>query len=235
MKRAVCPALKIDCFQPKPRPDDDDDEDEDEEEEEDDDSSLDDHDAELDHGEDLKIVHRIMIKYRGPTTKQQTEIVISGTTTVGTSPTCDITVVDDEMDDHHCTIELDEASGVFFVRPTKSANGTYVKLSEKTPFELNFGDVLRLSDSRLSFGLARVCTLFKTLDDLFISTAMFLFQIKDLESKTKKLEALGGYRSVWERYKNYRKRAGKRNDPPIDEKGWKCEYKAPESLFSKTR
>ena len=153
--------------------------------------------------------------------------MISGTTTVGTSPTCDITVVDDEMDDHHCTIELDEASGVFFVRPTKSANGTYVKLSEKTPFELNFGDVLRLSDSRLSFGLARVCTLFKTLDDLFISTAMFLFQIKDLESKTKKLEALGGYRSVWERYKNYRKRAGKRNDPPIDEKGWKCEYPRP--------
>jgi len=63
---------------------------------------------------------------------------------------------------------------------------------------------------------------------------MFLFQIQDLEMKSKKLDPLGGYRSVWDRFRAYRKKAGKRNDPPIDEKGWKCEYKPPAGLLSST-
>ena len=37
----------------------------------------------------------------------------------------------------------------------------------------------------------------------------------------KKLEPLGTT-TIWNRFKAYRKKAGKRNDPPIDEKGWKC-------------
>ena len=212
--------------------DDDEDDDDEDEDEDDEEESLSDHEAELDQDEEEK-VHRILVKFRGPTVKVQSELVVSGKTTVGTASTCDIVIEDDEMDDHHCTLDIDEKSGVFFVIDNGSANGSYVKLTEKTPFELNYHDVIRLGDSRLQMKHATRLTLLSTIDNLFISAAMFLFQINDVEMANKKLEPLGGFTSVWERFKSYRKKAGKRNDPPIDEKGWKCQYSPPASgLFS---
>ena len=200
--------------------DSDDDEDgDDDEEESDEEEEMSDHDAELDQDEEPH--HRILIKYRGPTVKQQTEIVVEGKTTIGTDDACDIVLEDDEMDEHHCTIELDEKSGVFYVVDHDSKNGTYVKLTEKSPFELNYSDVIRLGDSRLHFKHATRLTILSTIDNLFIQAAMFMFQINDVEMANKKLEPLGTT-TIWNRFKAYRKKAGKRNDPPIDEKGWKC-------------
>ena len=199
--------------------DDDEDGDEDEDEDEEEEEELSDHEAELDN--DTEPHHRILIKYRGPTVKQQTEIVIEGKTTVGTSDSCDIVLEDDEMEEHHATIELDEKSGVFYVVDHDTANGSYVKLTEKSPFELNYHDVIRLGDSRLQFKHAARLTILSTIDNLFIQAAMFLFQINDVEMANKKLEPLGKT-TIWKRFQAYRKKAGKRNDPPIDEKGWKC-------------
>ena len=96
-----------------------------------------------------------------------------------------------------------------------------MKLTEKSPFELNYSDVIRLGDSRLHFKHATRLTILSTIDNLFIQAAMFMFQINDVEMANKKLEPLGTT-TIWNRFKAYRKKAGKRNDPPIDEKGWKC-------------
>ena len=94
------------------------------------------------HGE---VDHRLLVKFRGPQTKRQRRVVLTGSTTIGSSDECDIVVGDDdEMAPLHCSVELDKDKGVFFVKPFDTSSGTYVKLSEKTSFELNQGDVLRL-------------------------------------------------------------------------------------------
>jgi len=177
---------------------DDDDEGDDDEEESDEEEEMSDHDAELDQDEEPH--HRILIKYRGPTVKQQTEIVVEGKTTIGTDDSCDIVLEDDEMDEHHCTIELDEKSGVFYVVDHDSKNGTYVKLTEKSPFELNYSDVIRLGDSRLHFKHATRLTILSTIDNLFIQAAMFMFQTgqqKRAKFPTSKAHISAGFHSFW--------------------------------------
>ena len=141
--------------------------------------------------------------------------MLTGSTTIG-SDECDIVVGDDdEMSPLHCSVELDKDKGVFFVKPHDTSSGTYVKLSEKTSFELNQGDILRLGDARLSVRKTEAWAVSGWLDSMLLKLALCLFKVED--GHRERLKPLGEtYVGTVPRVS---KRSGKRHDPPVGERG----------------
>ena len=119
----------------------------------------------------------------------------------------------------HCSVELDKDKGVFFVKPHDTSSGTYVKLSEKTSFELNEGDILRLGDARLKVRKTEAWAFSGWLDSWLLKLALCLFKVED--NHRERLKPLGAT-FVWNRFRAYRKRSGKRHDPPVGERGWRA-------------
>ena len=188
----------------------------DEDEDDESDVSLSDDDDTV-HGE---VDHRLLVKFRGPQTKRQRRVVLTGSTTIGSSDECDIVVGDDdEMAPLHCSVELDKDKGVFFVKPHDTSSGTYVKLAEKTSFELNQGDILRLGDARLSVRKTEAWAVSGWLDSMLLKLALCLLKVED--GHRERLKPLGAT-CVWNRFRAYRKRSGKRHDPPVGERGWRA-------------
>ena len=192
-------------------------------EEESDDEDDDESDVSLSDDDDTvhgEVDHRLLVKFRGPQTKRQRRVVLTGCTTIGSSDECDIVVGDDdEMAPVHCSVELDKDKGVFFVKPHDTSSGTYVKLSEKTSFELNQGDVLRLGDARLSVRKTEAWAFSGWFDSMLLKLALCLFKVED--GHRERLKPLGDT-YVWNRFRAYRKRSGKRHDPPVGERGWRA-------------
>lgn len=60
--------------------------------------------------------HRLLVKFRGPGTKRQRRIILTGRHTISAASTCDIVVADDdEMAPLHCIVDVDTDRGVFYV------------------------------------------------------------------------------------------------------------------------
>ena len=192
-------------------------------EEESDDEDDDESDVSLSDDDDTvhgEVDHRLLVKFRGPQTKRQRRVVLTGSTTIGSDESCDIVVGDDdEMSPLHCTVELDRDKGVFFVKPHDTSSGTYVKLAEKTSFELNQGDILRLGDARLSVRKTEAWAFSGWLYSWLLKLALCLFKVED--GHRERLKPLGTT-FVWNRFRAYRKRSGKRHDPPVGERGWRA-------------
>ena len=151
--------------------------------------------------------HRLLVKFRGPQTKRQRRVVLTGSTTIGSSVECDIVVGDDdEMAPLHCSVELDKDKGVFFVKPHDTSFGdlrVFCQVSsEKTSFELNQGDVLRLGDARLSVRKTEAWAFSGWLDSMLLKLALCLFKVED--GHRERLKPLGETH-VWNRFRAYRK------------------------------
>ena len=91
------------------------------------------------------------------------------------------------------------------MKPHDTSSGTYVKLSEKTSFELNQGDILRLGDARLSVRKTEAWAVSGWLDSMLLKLALCLFKVED--GHRERLKPLGET-YVWNRFRAYRKRSG---------------------------
>ena len=93
---------------------------------------------------------------------------ITGRTTIGSDASNDIVISaaeDPAIAPRHATIELDAASGTFFIVDGASPRGTWVKLHDpRAPFELRWGDAVRLGGAELKVTRGRRLRAFERLD-----------------------------------------------------------------------
>ena len=158
--------------------DDDDDDNDNDDESEDDDDDDDDDDASSDDGDMVDDInsddegrapeHRLMLRYRPPKKAVATTRCIAGRTTIGSDPSNDIVIgaaEDPAIAPLHATIELDAATGTFFIVDGASPRGTWVKLHDhRAPFELHWGDVVRMGGAELKVARGRRLRALERLD-----------------------------------------------------------------------
>jgi pSer/pThr/pTyr-binding forkhead associated (FHA) protein len=70
---------------------------------------------------------------------------------IGRAPTNDIPLSDSSVSGEHCRIRPE--GGVFVVHDLKSTNGTYVNEKRIERHRLSEGDVIRVGETQLQFGM----------------------------------------------------------------------------------
>ena len=112
--------------------------------------------------------HRLMLRYRPPKKAVATTRCIAGRTTIGSDTSNDIVIgaaEDPAIAPLHATIELDAATGTFFIVDGASPRGTWVKLHDhRAPFELHWGDVVRMGGAELKVARGRRLRALERLD-----------------------------------------------------------------------